>query len=76
VIGAGPHDPPRRVRPGDVAARYGITERLAGEWIRRAKAAGVVTTLGRVSVVRWSALDAWVASGGAAAPRSRGRRGP
>lgn len=61
--------------PGvDVSARYGITPRLAGEWIRRMIAAGAIAKVGRVPVGRLSATDAWVASGGQSLRRSRAVR--
>ncbi len=70
-------DPPRRLRAGptddvgavDLSARYGITSRLAREWITRLVAAGVVSKVGRLPMGRLSACDAWVAAGGPASMR-------
>jgi hypothetical protein len=59
-------DPPRRLCPDELAARYGITPRLAGEWIRAMVAAGVVRKLGRWPMGRLSVVDEWVDNGGEA----------
>ncbi len=70
-----PHlDPPKHLRPDDLAQRYGITPRLAGEWIRRMIAAGIVRKIGKLPVGRLSVCDEWVASGGTSLRRSRGGR--
>ncbi len=57
-------DAPSVKRPGLVADRYDITPRLAGDWLRAMRVAGVVRKLGGMHVGRWSAIDAWVESGG------------
>lgn len=67
-------DTPQRIRAKLVATRYTITERLAGDWIRGALAAGAIKKLRGVIVGRWSALDAWVAAGGES-PTSKRRGG-
>lgn len=64
-------EPPRHLKPAELAERYGLTTRLAGEWIRRMLAAGVIAKLGNLPVGRLSACDEWVASGGKALRRSR-----
>ena len=64
-------DAPRRVRSGDLKARYKITDRLAGDWLRAMCAANVVRKLRGVFVARWSAIDAWVESGGVTTGRGR-----
>jgi hypothetical protein len=69
-----PLDAPQRLKARDVAARYQVSERLAGEWIRAAVAAGTVRKMRRLVIGRWSQLDAWVAAGGTA-PISKRRRG-
>lgn len=69
-----PLDPPRHLKPAELASRYGITPRLAGEWIRRMIAAGVVAKIGNLPVGRLSVCDDWVASGGKQLKRSRGGR--
>ena len=58
------NDPPRRLVPDDLATRYGVTPRTAGEWIRAMVAAGVAKKLGRWPMARLSTADEWVASGG------------
>lgn len=57
-------DAPRRFRPSDLAARYLISERLAGDWIRWMAADGVLRKLRGTKIGRWSKVDAWVESGG------------
>jgi hypothetical protein len=69
---ADPPDPPRRLKPEDLADRYGISRRVAGEWIRAMVAAGIARKLGRWPMGRLSACDAWVASGGES-PKRRHR---
>jgi hypothetical protein len=70
-------DAPCRKKPSNVANRYGVSNRTAGEIIRAAVAAGVLTKLsgkkGGMTIGRWSALDTFV-EGGLAAPQRRGRR--
>lgn len=67
-------DAPVRLPKALVASRYGITERLAADWIRNAIAAGAIKTLRGVIIGRWSALDEWVAAGGQVPARRRGGR--
>lgn len=70
------NEAPVRVRDVLFAARYGISKRLGGEWLRRAEAAGVVARVGaRLFYARLSALDEWVLAG-AKAPTARTRRSP
>lgn len=69
-------DPPRQLRATasdaagvvDIAARYGLTERTAGEYLRRMYAAGVIGKRGRYFFGRLSKVDAWFCGEG------RGRR--
>ncbi len=68
-------DPPVRLRDITVANRYGITRRLAREWLRRLVAAGVATKLNRMFFARLTAVDAWVLAGGKA-PVARTRKSP
>lgn len=67
------NDVPKRIGPELIAQRYDISERLAGEWIRAMKAAGVVASIGNVAVAKLSACDAWVVSGGKEKRRERKR---
>lgn len=64
-------DAPRRVRSVDLKARYNITPRLGGDWLRAMCAANVIRKLRGVFVGRWSAIDAWVESGGVTTGRGR-----
>jgi len=57
-------DTPRRVRAPEVASRYGIAERTAGEWLRRMIAVGTCRRVGAIIVGKWREMDAWVAAGG------------
>ena len=70
-----PSDAPQRIRAVAVAKRLDITPRLAGEWIRAMVAAGVLKKIRAVSVGRWSAIDAWVESGGAVTHKRTVRAG-
>lgn len=68
-------EPPKYIKPTELAERYGITPRLAGEWIRRMIAAGVIAKIGNCPVGRLSACDEWLASGGKTTRRAaRGAR--
>lgn len=67
-----PLDAPQRIQADKYGRRYGITKRLASEWIRRAITAGVLKRIGRTIVGIPRELDAWVAAGGVVPPRKRG----
>jgi hypothetical protein len=54
-------DPPKHITPELIAARCGIKERTAGEWIRQMIAEGVLKKHGRFPMGRLSAVDAWIA---------------
>lgn len=66
-------DAPSRKRPEDLAARYRISKRTAGEWLRAMVAEGIIKkALGKkrgMTIGRWSAIDAWVENGGSAPGR-------
>lgn len=66
-------DGPRSFRPSDIARRYLISDRLAGDWLRAMVADGTLRKLRGTKVGRWSKVDAWVESGGES---RRGRRQP
>lgn len=63
---------PRRLRPDDVAERYGISPRLARDWMRRLVTCGTAVKVGQVIMAAPADVDAWVRRGGQPA-RTRDR---
>jgi hypothetical protein len=70
---AGPREVPRRIHTRSVAIRYGISTRLAEDWIARTVRDGAAVKVGRWTMARPSELDAWVMAG---AGHEHGRRRP
>jgi hypothetical protein len=68
-----PRDVPTRIHKRNVAARYGISKRLANEWIRRAVVDGAAVKVGRWTVARITEMDAWVMAGAGREHRARRR---
>lgn len=67
-------DAVRRIRDVDIKEHVGeISKRTAAEWLRAMVAAGVLKKVRRLTVGRWSDVDAWLLAGGQA-PARRGRR--
>jgi hypothetical protein len=72
---AGPRDVPTRIHRRSVAARYGISTRLAEDWIARAVRDGAAVKVGRWTMARASEMDVWVMAGAGRDHRARGTTG-
>lgn len=68
-----PLPPPRKLCDADIVERFGITPRLARDWLRDMLNAGAISKVGRHFFGDLPAVDAWVRSGGPKVPM-RGAR--
>jgi hypothetical protein len=56
---AQPIDPPRSLKPDEIAMRYGVTPQVAEQLISSMVKAGIATKIGRTIVARMPNVDSW-----------------